>query len=359
MDKRVLFYDNVDTGHHPGYVDGIVREAQAEGWSLLVATPTRPQSLADNEAWLRVDSPPLRSVIANRTVLSNATRWASDRFATTLVDLFLDKQIWAIGGNRLPQAVHVLHHAEQYAPREGTAGLRTKYLRLRLARQLRGGSVIVVHTARTLAILDGVAPPEQAVLLGYPVEPLPPNRGSGSDRPQLLFVGAGRREKGLDLLLPALRRLDADLRVVGRQAPGLIEALTASYPDVVVTWVEGFTSRETLHEEYRRADIAVLPYRSEFGRHGGPSSVLLETLSAGLPIVTTTALADQLPAGYTGAVIAESDSVESLEWALRLAIDSLGDLIRGARRGGPVYVGEKHSFRSYVRGLGTAIDRLG
>jgi glycosyltransferase involved in cell wall biosynthesis len=356
-----LLYDNVNTGHHPGYIAGIVEAAEAADTPFVIGSVERPPTLLDNP-WIRVETTSPRQVAANRRQLRIAARHGRELGAEVLVDLYLDKQVWSVGGGptALSGSVHVLHHAEQYSPeRRGLAALRTAYLRRTLRQLAERGSPIVVHTNRAAELVADMVPPERLVMAGYPVVPLParPDRTPVSPV-RLLFVGAGRDEKGLDLLLGALTVIPADsarLRIVGRQPGELRSALNARFPAAEAEWVDEYVDYSSLVEEYRAADLAVLPYRSAFSRHGGPSSVLLETLSAGLPVVTTTSLADQLPPNYEGARVADADSAEALGATLAAALAELPVMMEAAREQGPEFIAERHSYGAYWNHLRSAV----
>jgi glycosyltransferase involved in cell wall biosynthesis len=358
MTMGFLFYDNVVTGHHLGYVAGIIGAAQEQGIDSWVAAAEMPKTLRDAQLWIPVDSHPRRSVLANRGQLRRATQRASGYGATTLIDLYLDHQIWVAGSNTLPESVHVLHHAEQYdlSGRSAPAAASARYLRRRLARLTARRSGVVVHTPRSAQLIQDLVPPDRLFLAGYPVLPLSGRKAANhprSERPTVLFVGAGRAEKGLDLLFEAVSELSppARLWIVGRQVANLRSSLSQQYPGVDADWLDEFVSDETLHQAYATADLAVLPYRSTFGRHGGPSSVLLEMISAGLPLVTTPALAGQVPAGYGGAIVAGADTAEALTHALDDALRKLETLSTKAKQEGPRFIGEHHTFDAYVRRL--------
>ena len=360
-----LLYDNVDTGHHRGYLAGLVAAAEDQGLDYLVASVSQPVSMRNRSRWIPVEPAPLRSVVRNHAALRGATRRAIELGADGLIDLYLDKQIWSSGAAAgMTAKVHVLHHAEQlsYKRRTGAARLRTTYLRNRLQRIAAKGDVVGVHNDKTAHIIDGLVHPNQIVRIGYPIAPFTGERlPSRSDPPTLLFVGAGRHEKGLDLLLAALAANPgmAQLRIVGRQHESTRSRLTAEHPDVQAEWLDRFVDDDTLRAEYEQADLAVLPYRSTFGDHGGPSSVLLETLGAGVPIVTTSALADQLPPGYSGAVVSASDSVPALHGALKSALANLDQLTAEAHRSGPHFIADNHTFSTYLNHLLRALELAG
>lgn len=360
-----LLYDNVNTGHHPGYIAGIVEAAEAAGTPFVIGSVERPPTLLNN-SWIPVEPTSPRQVAAGRRQLRKATRQGRAMGAEVLVDLYLDKQIWSVGGGLagLSGSVHVLHHAEQYSPdRRGLAAVRTAYLRRTMRRLAHGGSPIVVHTDRAAELVMDVVPAERLVMAGYPVVPLP-GRSDRKPAPpiRLLFVGAGRHEKGLDLLLDALSAVPAGsvrLRIVGRQPGELRSTLEARFPAAPVDWVDDYVDYSTLVEEYQAADLAILPYRTAFSRHGGPSSVLLETLSAGLPVVTTTSLADQLPPDYDGARVADADSVDALRATLTTALADLPGLMEAARRQGPDFISQRHSYDAYWSRLLSAVAMVG
>lgn len=361
----LLFYDNVSTGHHRGYLDGIVGTAQMRGLDFLVGSTDPPDSLLSMDRFIPVGSAPHRAVIANRRHLRRATSVAAVKGASILIDLYLDRQVWALGAERhMDASVHVLHHAEQYSyeHRTGLGVLRTAYLRKRLAKRAKRGSMVVVHNERTAAILAPDVPDDRVLIAGYPVVPIPnERRQTRADRPTLLFIGAAREEKGLDLLFHALARQPelAHLRIVGRQPPGTRDLMTNQFPNVLAEWNDGFVDNAALHGAFAEADLAVLPYRSRFGFHGGPSSVLLETLSSGTPIVTTTALIEQLPPSYQGACVAAADSPEHLLAAVREAVRTLPQLSKAAAAEGPAFVAAHHTFDTYVDVLVKASQLIG
>lgn len=74
--------------------------------------------------------------------------------------------------------------------------------------------------------------------------------------------------------------------------------------------------------------------------------MLPEVLGRGISVVTTSALAPQLPASG-GNVVAKSDSPQDLAAAIDSAIDRLAELTDTARRAGPDFIAQNHSFTAY------------
>ena len=104
---------------------------------------------------------------------------------------------------------------------------------------------------------------------------------------RILYVGSMIKRKGLDLLIKALSYLDIEynLRIVGNGTEDEISFLKkiAKKNNVYdkITWC-GFKTGDSLIDEYRQAQIFVLPTREDcFGL------VLLEAFCAKLPIVSS------------------------------------------------------------------------
>ncbi len=106
---------------------------------------------------------------------------------------------------------------------------------------------------------------------------------------RILFVGRVEFEqKGVDVLLDAAQRLarrtDLEWRIVGEiwVPPEVLAVRTARLPPSVRLVVTGRRSESELDQEYRTADLLVVPSRFEpFGL------VLLEGLARGLPIIAS------------------------------------------------------------------------
>jgi glycosyltransferase involved in cell wall biosynthesis len=190
-------------------------------------------------------------------------------------------------------------------------------------------------------------------MIGYPVEiPILHDFDDDPALPTVLFVGSARPEKGLDLAIQAQNRTFEQFRLVitGKQDPD-VKAELSRTSSRNIEWVDGFVSSEQLAENYRHASLVVLPYSTAFGRQGGPSSVLLETMSFGVPAVVSDALADQLPPSYEGAVTFEAGSVESLALAIDKALGSLSSLRRAAESKGRGFVESFHTYDHYALSL--------
>jgi glycosyltransferase involved in cell wall biosynthesis len=356
-----ILYDDGKAGHHPGYVNRIVEAVQRAGVRPIVASPDRPTTLTNPEDWIEVNARSLRAVVHNWRQMRRVAAMGRAMGAQVFIDLYLDKNVWVAGAVRsFDSRVHVLHHAIQYRTdvRRGWARVRTAFLRRRLGRMTRRGAIILVHTSRAAEIIGRAVDARGMRIVGFPV-PMspPPTRRDRPDPPVLLFTGAGRPDKGLDLLIHALDLMDhrARLRVVGSQPSGVRQNIDRD-EFRGITWVDRRVTDDELWEEYGRASLAVLPYRQSYGDEGAPSSVLLEMLAFGVPVVTTRALADQLPADGRGAVVADSEDPSDLAQALDSALGRLEDLSREAIQAGPAFIAANHTYDHYVEALAMAAN---
>jgi glycosyltransferase involved in cell wall biosynthesis len=170
------------------------------------------------------------------------------------------------------------------------------------------------YTRRTL-IENGVkADRIRVVPYGVDCDFFVPKHVPGGHAFRVLFVGQLVRQKGLHYLLEAWRRLklpNADLRIAGR-LPRNRKIINEMAPSMQFL---GALSRESLREEYRRADLLCLPSLSD-----GFGLVVLEAMACGTPALVTTncGAADLIEENQNGFVIscANLQALGSrLEWA--------------------------------------------
>lgn len=125
--------------------------------------------------------------------------------------------------------------------------------------------------------------------------------------PVVLFAGRLSPEKGVDVLVEAMRELDGVRLVVAGDGPQ-----RRLVPDAL-----GFVSSERLRELYREASMVVMPSRRE-----GFGVVALEAMAHGLPVIGTRVggLARLVEHERTGLLVEPDDPA-----ALRAAIERLRD----------------------------------
>jgi len=185
----------------------------------------------------------------------------------------------------LPRAAPTVLTAHDVLPREE----RTRGQRAAQRRLYERVDAIVVHSRhgeRRLVEEAGIDAAKVEViphgafvhLTEIPPAPLPlPDAG----RRLVLFFGLLRPYKGVDVLLDAWRGIDdAELWIVGRPRMDTAPLRAAAPPNV--RFVERFVSDAEAAALFRRADVAVLPYR-EIDQSG----VLFSALAFGTPLVVS------------------------------------------------------------------------
>jgi glycosyltransferase involved in cell wall biosynthesis len=182
----------------------------------------------------------------------------------------------------LPRDRPVVLTAHDVLPREPRPGQLAAQRRL-----YERVDAIVVHSehGRERLLREAGADPAKveviphgafAHLASAPPAPLPlPD----TDRPVALFFGLLRPYKGVDVLLEAWRGIDdAELWVVGNARMDTAPLRATAPPNV--RFLERFVSDAEAAALFRRADVAVLPYRQI-----DQSGVLFTALAFGTPLV--------------------------------------------------------------------------
>lgn len=189
-------------------------------------------------------------------------------------------------------------------------------------------------TRKTL--IENGAAPELIDVVPYGVDPETfspaPNLGRPrEDRPfRLLFVGTINQRKGIKYLLEALRLLNTrqvELTVCGR----VVDDLKIFSPFGSQVQVRPSVSLPELIRSYRESDLFVFPSVVE-----GFAQVLLESLSCGLPILSTThtAAPDLIDEGIHGFVVEPRRPdllAERIDWAMNHR-SQMGEMRLAARR---------------------------
>jgi glycosyltransferase involved in cell wall biosynthesis len=216
--------------------------------------------------------------------------------------------------------------AHDVLPREASPGQRAAQRRL-----YERMDAVVVHSAHGAARLRdeaGLDPARVHVIphgafthlaSAPPAAALPPElRSAPPEAPVVLCFGLLRPYKGIDVLLEAWREIEgAELWIVGMPRMD-IAALRAAAPPGV-RWAPRFVAGEELAATFRRADVAVLPYR-EIDQSG----VLFTALAFGVPLVLTAVGGFPDVAATGAAELAAPADPAALTHALRAVLDDPG-----------------------------------
>lgn len=363
--ERVALFDAASGGHHDRFVRGVAEGLAARGKEVIVfSSIPRLEFDGDRIEAVFVRQFRGRALVTGYRAMRRALGRARALGVGLFVDLNLDKHVWGFPPTgRGTRVVHVLHHAGQYTPAPSTLSRSVKrwWLKRRLVAMAVRGERFLVHTPEAEQILGSFLPVGVVARTGYPVcssDAMPPSL-AGPDIPQapFLFVGGARRHKGLHVLVEAVARLGSRVRVVGPQTAEVraeVERLDEGSGSL--DWVDRFVGDEELREIMASGTIVVAPYTSAFEAQAAASGVLLDALSVGAPLVTTTAIASQLPSGYGGAVVVDADDPAALEEGLGRALAERASLSNAARREGRPFVAEHHTYEPYIDALLALVD---
>lgn len=209
----------------------------------------------------------------------------------------------------------------------------------------RGAEHVIANSEGLKALAEAFYP-------GFPIEVIPngvdlakyrPSHRTWSP-PRLLLVGRLVHQKGVDLLLDALAGLKEHIWYLtlvgdGPQRPHLeaqVARLALQERVDFSHWLEG----EALVRAYQQANLFVFP-----SRHEGMPNVVLEAMSAGLPVVASRIAGNEelVVDGETGLLVPPED-VDALRRALKtLLLDA--DLRQRMGTAGRARVEEKFSWR--------------
>jgi glycosyltransferase involved in cell wall biosynthesis len=221
----------------------------------------------------------------------------------------------------------------------------------RLRREYDEADLIVAPSAWVVASFTsrGIAA-EKMRLVPWGVTPVcaPVDRARRSGDVRILFVGRAELRKGLGYLLEAMHFVrGAELRLSGQPNRDLVQRLGGLPANTTVT---GLLRGVPFADEYRRADIFVLPSIED-----ASPLVISWALAAGLPVVTTDrAGADAVVDGHNGFVVPAGDS-GALADRLQQLVD---DAPLRRQMGANAAAGAVRSWDDYGRDLYGVIESL-
>jgi glycosyltransferase involved in cell wall biosynthesis len=169
--------------------------------------------------------------------------------------------------------------------------------------------------------------------------------GAGSAEPYVLLIGEALEYKGIHCLLEALNPGPL-LRIAGNLAVGGADWLIREYPKARVTWEPSWIARSRLDELVAGAAVIAFPYLAGFDSHGGVSGALVHALTAGKPVVISTALASQAPQAPSCRVVNCGDARElrqAIDWAMANSA-----CLHQAARDLEAYLIREHTYEQHV-----------
>lgn len=278
------------------------------GCTVVAALPNVPERRERSPSWLasRATTYLRRARVRDHTVRAG-------RFDVCHV-MYLNRFTDPLALRVLPRrtalvcSVHdVVPHERRLPPRVERGVLRALY---------DAAGILVVHHefVRDRLVSEFAVDPARVFLVPHQVVEAPTVAGETSERsssPVVLFFGAFRRNKGIDVLLDAIRRVGgrdaATFVFAGSGAPDMERLVTtAAERDPRIRAELGFATGTRKHELFRDADLVVLPYTS----FASQSGVLHDAYAHGVPAVVSDvgALGDTVREDATGWVVPPSDA---------------------------------------------------
>jgi glycosyltransferase involved in cell wall biosynthesis len=199
-----------------------------------------------------------------------------------------------------------------------------------LALEYRTAGTLLVHHESIGRRLTGEYGVDPARVVVVPLQ-IPPPEVERATRPPgpptVLFFGAFRRNKGIDVLLDAIAQLrgelDARFVFAGRGFPDVERLVTdaAARDDRIETEI-GYATARRKSELHASADLMVLPYTS----FASQSAVLQDAYAHRLPVVVTEvgALGETIREDRTGWVVPPADAAALAAGLLGALSDAAG-----------------------------------
>lgn len=196
-------------------------------------------------------------------------------------------------------------------------------------------------------------PADKICVLPNPVEDYGDSGGQTGDG-TFFYAGRLSREKGLDLILEAARRLPETKWRIAGTGP-MEDELRRAIESRELANIEllGRVEGEALRDAYRTASAVVLPSRC----YENCPLTVLEAMSAGRPTIGARigGIAELVSDGETGRLFT-SDSTNDFERVVREAVEAPQSLALAGEAARRLYV-ERHTPRLHLRGLLSAYER--
>lgn len=227
-------------------------------------------------------------------------------------------------GARIVYCAHGWAHAM-----ETTAPRRVVYALLEFLLSMRTDAVINISRSEEAHARWARIPKRKCSLIYNGMSDNPwLSRPVGLRPRRLLFVGRYDRQKGIDLLVEAMKTLvrhGFSLETIGGSIIG--KSPVAVFPPYIVN--KGWQNPACVHQAMGDADIIVMPSRWE-----GFGLVAVEAMRAGRPVVAANVggLAEIVVDGETGVLIEPGSSDAIVDGVLRLAELDVCELGENARK---------------------------
>lgn len=317
---KVLFIDTAGDGHHDSYINGIVNNIQ--NCEFVAIYPKKISCIAKvYELKLDLTNKSLSNYVKFLSLVKRVIKLEKPDVVHFLYGDYLYR-FFGIGLGRIykkQRFVITYHHIR-----------RGFLLDLSIKRLFGHSTVGIVHTESLKQDLNDMSI-ENVALINYPSfnkisekckEEIRGFWGIKSDAKVISSLGATRYDKGVDILLDALKKVEGDfvLLLAGKPTDfdeSFIKEKISCYSEKVKL-IPRFLSDEEMADFVKMSDIIVLPYRFVFDGASGP---LVEAVANGKCIVgpnhgSLGQIIERNSLGYTF----ETENSESLAKAIDLAL---------------------------------------
>ncbi|GMK41159.1 hypothetical protein PCCS19_42150 [Paenibacillus sp. CCS19] len=303
--NQICLMDNILDGHHTAYLKTLNQIPATNNISKEMMTIS-----------------PIRSIVPYMKERFAVFRYAfgevNHRFSV-LHFLYIDNLYVAGAAYRFPKHCKLIGTLHQFPQ----SSIKQKLLRM-FCRRLE---YVIVHSEFTGAQLEEIGI-FNYVVINYPVfynsglqisrNEMKVNAGLSEDKMVISALGGTRSDKGLDLLLQALKYIGKEyhdkliINIAGKEENITKEQInhTLSSLDIESRVVLRLLSDEEFYQNVKLSDAIILPYRTIFNGNSGP---MTEGVYQGIPIIGPShgnigALINRHRLGYTF----ESENIESI-----------------------------------------------
>jgi glycosyltransferase involved in cell wall biosynthesis len=377
--RTLALHDPTRFGHGPTFVGGLVVAGLAHGDDVRAVSPIEPRWPAGAEApegwsgWFPYELPDQQFGPDRRRALSALRSHAGVADADGLVITTMEQYLSSYGARlTLPTPTVVVMHNVHTLVREANVRQRARreITRSGLRAVARSGGAILVPARNAAEVIRRAVPVADVRVVPFPVLSASelaaqaamddgPGGGAETGEVRVLFPGEARDDKGFPMAVEALGGANGVdvLEVSGRVSSGGYRALAAAGDRAgkVELLAELGSDQADYEAAFGRATLALMPMTEEYRANGRISSTLLDAVAHGLPVVTTPAARDVVPAGFEGAVVAERSDAGALAEAISWATAHVDELRAAARRTGPVVMRD-HTYEAYWTSLLRALD---
>ncbi len=311
---KIMFVDTRTYGHHLIYLNNLLQAASSESFVVIPENGECVTGRCHN-----IPVPAIRKIFGYRKWIEDLKKIALEEHPDIIH--FLDGDTimryfgWGFSEFGFCKIVITFHHFFPGKMRE-----------ISFKRMLKSATVGVFHTEEILDKIKAFGC-KNVKCVPYPCflkAPMQKGEGYQNNPPVLLALGGTRYEKGLDILLEALKLVELPFRLV---IAGGVTDFDGEYIEKAVQdyyssvkWDLRELSEEEVLAYIQHSDIVVLPYRKIFDGASGP---MCEGVYLGKTIVGPNhgSLGDLIQKHHVGYTF-ESENIADLAKSLNMALEN-------------------------------------